>query len=64
MHNADSTLKGDPIVKALNHIVVENPQELGTTRANWRANDSIKVNGPSCQANGGCITKDFMSTYL
>ena len=44
-------------MKALSHLVVENPQELSTTRANWRANDSIKVNDPSCQANSGCITK-------
>ena len=36
---------------------MENPQELCTTRASWRANDSIKVNVPSCQENGGCTTK-------
>ena len=49
--------RGDLIAKALSHIVVENPQELCTTRASWSANDSIKVNVPNCQANSGCTTK-------
>ena len=49
--------RGDLIAKALSHIVVENPQELCTTRTSWRANDSIKVIVPICQANSGCTTK-------
>ena len=48
--------RGDPIAKVLNHKVEENPQELRTTRANWRANDKIQVNDPSCEANSGCTT--------
>ena len=55
--NADSIQQGDPIAKALNHIVEKNPQKLNTTRANWRTNDSIKVNGPYGQATEGCTTK-------
>ena len=58
--HTDSTRKGDPITNALNRIVLKNPKELSTTRANWRANDSIKVNGPCCQATGGCITKGLV----
>ena len=53
--------RGDLIAKALNPIVLENLKELSTIRANWRANDSIKVNGPCCQANGGCITTGLIS---
>ena len=52
-----STCKGGLIAKALSYVVAENLEELCTTRASWRANDRIEVNVPSCQANGGCITK-------
>ena len=55
---ADSTRKGEPIAKALNHIVVENPQELRTTTANWRVKDSIKVNVPIGKQPKGGQTKD------
>ena len=58
--HADSTRMGVPIAKTLNPAGLRNPKALQSYQSWLEGHDSIEVNDPCCQANGGCITKGLL----